>query len=57
MITWKCSCGAQFKDGHEAFLHRDGTDFHHVTPVPTVWTTRPSGLIVPPGYLTERAIA
>jgi hypothetical protein len=29
---WKCSCGQMFDDAHQAFLHRDGTDFHQVSP-------------------------
>jgi hypothetical protein len=29
---WRCSCGESFEDAHQAFLHRDGTDFHQVNP-------------------------
>lgn len=29
---WKCICGLTFENARDAFLHRDGTDFHHVTP-------------------------
>jgi hypothetical protein len=29
---WKCSCGQMFESGRDAFLHRDGTDFHQVSP-------------------------
>jgi len=29
---WICSCGFETENAVEAFLHRDGTDFHHVTP-------------------------
>lgn len=32
MILWVCSCGAEFMDPHVAFLHRDGTAFHLVSP-------------------------
>lgn len=31
-IHWLCSCGKKFENGFEAFLHRDGTSTHHVTP-------------------------
>ena len=31
-IYWKCSCGETFIDPHSAFLHRDGTGQHQVTP-------------------------
>ena len=30
--SWKCSCGAEFDNARDSFMHRDGTDFHHVTP-------------------------
>jgi hypothetical protein len=29
---WRCSCGQTFESGRDAFLHRDGTDFHQVSP-------------------------
>lgn len=29
---WRCRCGFQTESAREAFLHRDGTDFHQVTP-------------------------
>jgi hypothetical protein len=29
---WKCRCGATFEDAHQAYLHRDGTDYHQVSP-------------------------
>jgi hypothetical protein len=29
---WKCICGEEFESGRDAFLHRDGTDFHQVSP-------------------------
>lgn len=29
---WKCSCGVTFEEARDAFLHRDGTDQHHVSP-------------------------
>ena len=32
VASWKCTCGEQFENAHLAYLHRDGTDFHHVTP-------------------------
>ena len=30
--SWKCSCGAEFDNARDGFLHRDGSDFHQVTP-------------------------
>lgn len=29
---WRCACGESFEDAHQAFLHRDGTDYHQVKP-------------------------
>lgn len=34
LIYWQCSCGEQFLDARRAFLHRDGSWHHHVTPMP-----------------------
>jgi len=31
-VVWSCICGQQFPDGQSAFLHRDGTDVHQVSP-------------------------
>ena len=31
-VTWECICGRKFESGHEAFIHRDGNDSHHVSP-------------------------
>ena len=33
MTYWICSCGEQFIDSRAAFLHRDGSSLHHVTPM------------------------
>ena len=32
VVFWVCRCGESFEDARQAFLHRDGTDFHQVTP-------------------------
>jgi hypothetical protein len=33
-ISWYCICGENFgSDAKRAFLHRDGSEFHHITPV------------------------
>lgn len=32
VTSWRCTCGAEFDDARDAFLHRDGSDFHQVTP-------------------------
>jgi hypothetical protein len=32
-IIWQCSCGRSMNGAHEAFLHRDGSARHQVTPL------------------------
>lgn len=32
-IYWQCSCGESFLKPYAAFLHRDGSSHHHVTPI------------------------
>jgi hypothetical protein len=32
IALWVCTCGERFESARESFLHRDGSDFHQVSP-------------------------